>query len=115
MSPDRAHRTALVPIPIIVSLRHLRRADVFADVASGTFPRTFKPYNLIYKFNGCGKTTLSRLIKSIGEGGISENLADKAEFSFSLSDGTTPSHATPKNVASRYIAVFNEDVDRTLT
>lgn len=105
-----------MPTPTIESLRFLRNAGVFADVPTGALLHKFKPYNLVYGFNGSGKTTLSRLIESLGDAGLSENLADGAEFAFALSDGSTPSHSAPKNVASRYISVFNEDyVDRTLT
>lgn len=107
---------AIMVTPTIQSLRHMRNVGVFADVNPGAFPHTFKGYNLVYGFNGCGKTTLSRLLDSLGDGGISENLADGAEFSFLLSDGSTPSHENPANAASRCIAVFNEDyVERTLT
>jgi wobble nucleotide-excising tRNase len=43
-------------------------------------------------------------------------LAEGAEFSFLLSDGSIPSHGNPTNAASRFLAVFNEDyVERSLT
>ncbi len=105
-----------MPTPTIETLRHLKNVGVFADVPSGSFGHAFKPFNLIYGFNGCGKTTLSRLFESISDTGLNSNLPDTAEFSFSLSDGSNPSNTSLSNAASRYIAVFNEDyVERTLT
>jgi len=94
----------------------MRGVGVFADLGFGLFPHTFKPYNLIYGFNGCGKTTLSRLIESLGDAGLNPNLSDGAEFSFVLSDGATPSNANLANAASRFVAVFSEDyVENALT
>src|ERR1044072_8844983 len=105
-----------MPTPTIQSIRHMRNVGVFADIAAGSFPHTFKPYNLVYGFNGCGKTTLSRLVESLGDGGLNPNLSDGAEFSFLLSDRTTPSNSNLANAACRFAAVFSEDyIDDTLT
>lgn len=105
-----------MPTPTIGKIRHLKGVGVFADLGVGKCPHDFKRYNLIYGFNGCGKTTLSRMLESISELGVSEKLAEGAEFSFLMSDGSTPSYQAPANAASRYIDVFNEDyVERSLT
>ncbi|WP_439538635.1 AAA family ATPase [Sphingomonas sp.] len=102
--------------PTIDGIRHLRAAGIFSDIPVGQFPHKFNRYNLIYGFNGCGKTTLSRLLESISESGLSPNLAEEVEFSFSLSDGSSPSGAAPASSITRYLAVFNEDfVERSLT
>ena len=105
-----------MPTPSIQNLRHMKNVGIFADVAAGSPSHSFKPFNLVYGFNGCGKTTLSRLVDSIGDGGLNPNLSEGSEFSFALSDGTIPSNASPQNAASRFLAVFNEDyVENTLT
>lgn len=102
--------------PTVDKIRHLKGVGVFSDIGIGQFPHNFRQYNLVYGFNGCGKTTLSRLLDALGAGGPSANLAEGAEFSFTLSDGTTPSSGALASAVSRYIAVFNEDyVERTLT
>lgn len=102
--------------PLVTKVRHLKNVGVFSDVAVDQCPHEFKKFNIVYGFNGCGKTTLCRLIESISEAGLSSNLPDGAEFSFILSDGTKPSHSAPVNAASRYIAVFSEDfIERSLT
>jgi wobble nucleotide-excising tRNase len=105
-----------VATPTIAKLRHLKNAGIFRDVAIDQCPHEFKKFNIVYGFNGCGKTTLCRLIESISELGLSPNLADGAEFSFTLADGAVASNAAPVNVASRFIAVFSEDfIERSLT
>lgn len=102
--------------PTVRKIRHLRNAGVFSDLGVDQCPHQFKTFNIVYGFNGCGKTTLCRLLESISEVGLNDNLPDGVEFSFTLSDGTAPSSAALENAASRYIAVFSEDfVERTLT
>lgn len=105
-----------MPTPSIDKIRHLKNCGVFSDINVGNFPHNFKKYNLIYGFNGCGKTTLSRILSMLSENRLDENLPDDAEFSFSLSDGSAPAHTNLDNALNRYIAVFNEDyIDRSLT
>jgi wobble nucleotide-excising tRNase len=105
-----------MPTPTIDKIRHLKNCGVFSDVNVASFPHDFKRYNLIYGFNGCGKTTLSRILSMLSENRIAGNLPDGAEFSFSLSDGSTPAHGSLDSALNRYIAVFNEDyVDQSLT
>lgn len=105
-----------MPTPKIESIRHIKNAGVFSDVNVGTFPHRFRNFNLIYGFNGCGKTTLSRLFGMLSEDRLNENLPDNAEFSFVLSDGSSPSHDNLDCALNRNIAVFNEDyIERSLT
>ena len=105
-----------MPTPSVRAVRHMKSVGVLADVNSGHFGHEFLQFNLIYGFNGCGKTTLSRLFESISDAGMSPNLPDAAEFSFSLGDGTAPSNTTETNSISRHLMVFNEDyVERSLT
>lgn len=101
--------------PCLVKIRHLKDAGILEDVGVDSLPHEFRKFNVIYGFNGSGKTTLCRLIESISDSGLNENLPEEADFSFELSDGSTPSPSAPANAASRYIAVFSEDfVDRSL-
>ncbi len=105
-----------MPTPKIESIRHLKNAGVFSDIKVGDFTHRFRKFNLIYGFNGCGKTTLSRLLGMLSEDRINENLPDNAEFSFVLSNGSSPSHDNLDCALNRHIAVFNEDyIERSLT
>lgn len=105
-----------MPTPSIEKIRHLKNCGVFSDISVGSFPHDFKKYNLIYGYNGCGKTTLSRIFSMLTEDPLEENLPDNVEFSFSLSDGSTTAHSNLDSALNRYIAVFNEDyIDRSLT
>ncbi len=105
-----------MPTPKIESIRHLKNVGIFSDINRDMFPYVFRKFNLIYGFNGCGKTTLSRLFGMLSENRITENLPDNAEFSFALSDGKVPSHDNFDCALNRHIAVFNEDyIERSLT
>lgn len=102
--------------PKVEKIRHLKNVGVFSDINVDAFPHVFRKFNLIYGFNGCGKTTLSRLLGMLSENRITENLPDDAEFSFALSDGKSPSHDNFDCALNRHIAVFNEDyIERSLT
>lgn len=102
--------------PTLVKVRHLTSVGVLQDIGVDAFPHEFRKFNVIYGFNGSGKSTLCRLIESVSEAGLNANLPEKADFSFRMSDGTTPTNVAPANAASRHIAVFSEDfVARSLT
>jgi wobble nucleotide-excising tRNase len=105
-----------MPTPLIFGLRHFKNVGVFSDFKVGAFPHQFKKFNLIYGFNGCGKTTLSRLLGMLSEDRISNNIPDEAEYSFFLSDNSTPSHDDLESPVRRHVAVFNEDyIEQSLT
>src|SRR3990167_2069478 len=74
---------------------------VFSDFAwSGTAP-SFRQVNLIYGWNGCGKTTFTRLFDRIGSG-------DAGEVDFELEDATG-AHIRPGQALGLSIRVFNQD------
>lgn len=101
--------------PTISNLRHMKGVGIFADLPAASAIE-FRKFNLVYAFNGTGKTTLSRLLDALRDEEPSQNLPDGAEFSFTLDDESAVLSRAPANPASRFIEVFNEDyVDRSLT
>jgi wobble nucleotide-excising tRNase len=87
-------------------LRKLAVFDAYAPVAGeGHFYR----YNLVYGFNGCGKTTLSRIFASLEQGVLVRDLPEGGEFDIMLEDEATIGHGHNLDRLKGRIAVFNED------
>lgn len=58
----------------IKKIQKLENAGIFENIAGRTGSIEFKRYNLIYGFNGSGKTTFSRILASYETGELSSNL-----------------------------------------
>src|SRR5690606_30778898 len=72
----------------------------------------FGQFNLIYGWNGCGKTTLSSLFAHIEKG---TNLAE-GEIEFEIDDGRRCAGTTIANTSLPPVRVFNRPfVDATIT
>ncbi|MEX0885824.1 MAG: AAA family ATPase [Phycisphaeraceae bacterium] len=95
--------------PLIKSIDLLRRLPVFPEHKPGANAIRFRRFNLIYGFNGCGKTTLSRVFSVLGSGALHPEWADDCTFTISLSDGSriTPDSHAP--ALQKRILVFNPD------
>lgn len=90
---------------MIVGINHLRHFGIFRDF-DGTKIKRFGRYNLIYGWNGTGKSTLSNLFSSIELRAVLPRFGG-GQFSLSLEDG---SMITDKNVSgtSLNIQTFNQ-------
>lgn len=73
-------------------------------------PIDMKPLNIVYGRNYSGKTTLSRIVRSLHTGSISSRYGEP-EYSLLLADGATVTHDDPK-AHSLQVRVFNEDFVR---
>jgi len=88
---------------MILKLRRIKDLGIFRDYRWDADLPDFCRYNLIYGWNGCGKTTLSRMFASLSEG--------KAERYPLLEYEIEADGATFKNGAGYggHIRVFNKD------
>jgi wobble nucleotide-excising tRNase len=73
-------------------------------------PLQLKRLNIIFGRNYSGKTTLSRILRSLETGIISDKY-DSPEYTITLQDETTISH-TSVTTHSLVVRVFNEDFVR---
>lgn len=73
-------------------------------------PIELKPLNIVYGRNYSGKTTLSRIVRSLQTGTISSRYG-QPEYSLMLADGETVTQDNPKG-HSQEVRVFNEDFVR---
>jgi wobble nucleotide-excising tRNase len=78
--------SSLLCLPIVRRFNTLRGLGVFRNGAAAAAPE-FRRLNLIYGFNGCGKTTLSRVFASLEQGTNRPELPNEF-FEVQLSDGT---------------------------
>ena len=94
---------------IISKLRQLRNVGIFANHLHTAQTPDFRRYNLVYGFNGTGKTTLSRVFQSLGAEQLSIHLPEGGELTVELTDGTVIKADSLKNGVSSRIVVFNFD------
>ncbi|MBI1201940.1 MAG: AAA family ATPase [Rhodopseudomonas sp.] len=94
---------------LVKNFQSLHRAGVFAEYTHTADVPDFRRFNLIYGFNGCGKTTLSRILRSIEQGAKSALLPEDCEFSICCTEGPDFTDASCNGVKNPTIVVFNED------
>lgn len=94
---------------IIKNIRQLKGATVLAERKSSTPSVDFKRFNLIYGFNGCGKSTLSRIFASLQQGARHQRLPEDCTFEIEMDDGAK--YSCPKSLIGleKRICVFNHD------
>lgn len=81
-----------------------------AVVGADGRPMELKPLNIVYGRNYSGKTTLSRIVRSLQTGVISSRY-DAPNYSILLADGVTVTQDYPTNHSLK-VRVFNEDFVR---
>lgn len=98
----------------IAKIKKLSNFGALGNVPPPNTPE-FRRHNLIYGFNGTGKTTLSRIFASLEAGKIDPELPEGSRFEIELSDGAVlKSDGDLTSLAGR-ILVFNADFqDRNL-
>jgi wobble nucleotide-excising tRNase len=95
-------------LPTLRRITSLKDLGVFRNSTVGDAPE-FRRWNLIYGFNGCGKTTLSRVFASLERGSISPDLPSGGSFEIELTDGTKLSSGGSLASLMGRVMVFNED------
>jgi len=93
----------------ITSIQKIKGAVVFDDYSAAADLPAFEQHNLIYGFNGSGKTTISRIFSSLGSGRISDRLPPRASFSVALSNHTTITSTDSLDGLKGRVVVYNED------
>lgn len=87
---------------MITQITKIKNLGVFNDYSTNAALPAFKKYNLIYGWNGTGKTTLSELFTAFNDGALKEH--PSLEYQFKTEDQTY-SQTTPYD---KNIRVFNQ-------
>lgn len=100
----------------IKSIKALSGFHTFQNYTADEDIEDIRRFNLIYGFNGCGKTTISRIFRSIELAELHHKLPPGCRFTIELENRTTiDQDSLQDNPIHSDIAVFNEDyVDECL-
>ena len=90
---------------MIKRIKKLKNFGIFHDYSHKSPAPDFKRFNLIYGWNGSGKTTISRLLSNL-ETGESTFFPD-SEYQLEFESGTTAKQKIP--YTENKIMVFNQD------
>lgn len=94
--------------PTIKTIAPIKNLGVFKDRRTADSPQ-FLQYNLIYGFNGSGKTTFARILASLELGSLRPELPEGGTFEVHLSDGTSLKSSGELTALRGRVLVFNVD------
>lgn len=100
---------------ILAQIDRMKNGGIFRDHLATEDPVEFREYNLIYGFNGTGKSTFSRILDHLSVSGPNPNIPDGIEFRFTATNGDV--FHTPADPGQKIetLFVFSEDfVERSL-
>ena len=95
--------------PIIRRVSILKGLGVFHNYAAKTDVADFQKHNLIYGFNGSGKTILSRVFASLETGAVRPELPEGGQFEIELTDGAVIKSTGALDALKGRLLVFNVD------
>ena len=102
-------------VPNLQRIVSLRRVGLFDDYKHTPGTPDFQRYNLIYGFNGTGKTTLSRLFRGLDAGNPEKTIPADGQFTINLTDGRSIRIDRNSDALANRVLVFNSDfVDENL-
>lgn len=93
----------------IKRIRSVSSAGIFGAYSAAGEDTDFCKHTLVYGFNGSGKTTISRLFSTLGEGRCCDFLPEGTRFEIELEDGTIITEESNLERLKDKIAVFNSD------
>lgn len=96
-------------LPIIKRIASLKKLGVFRNFAAPADLPDFQRHNLIYGFNGSGKTILSRVFASLGEGAMRPELPERGTFEVELAGETVIKSTGALDALKGRVLVFNVD------
>ena len=94
---------------MINKIKSISNMGVLYDVSPPSPDCNLNKYNLFYGFNGCGKTTLSRIFSSLALGKLNHLLPKEGDFKIELENGKVISKKENLDGIQGQIAVFNTD------
>ncbi len=94
--------------PLFKALKRAQIPGVFSDYVPDDATPNFLRFNLIYGFNGTGKSTLSRIFRCLSSDKDAD-LPDGGSFQMELTDSSILSSSTDNASVSEKISVFNDD------
>lgn len=90
-------------------INSIRNLGPFQKCSSSAANPEFHKFNLLYGFNGTGKTTLSRILASLEVGLLRPELPLEGEFQVELSNGNTIKNDANLSALKGRLLVFNTD------
>lgn len=96
-------------VSIIRRISSLKGLGVFRNYAATSDVPDLQRHNLIYGFNGSGKTILSRVFASLEEGAVRPELPEGGQFEIELTDGTVIKSTGAMDALKGRLLVFNVD------
>jgi wobble nucleotide-excising tRNase len=101
--------TDISPLPTLRRIKSLRDIGIFQNYIVAPTTPNLQRYNLIYGFNGTGKTTLSRLLRQLDTGNNFNTLPHTARFEIELTDNTVVTRDNNLDVLTGRLLVFNDE------
>lgn len=93
----------------IKSINKIKNLHVFSDYSRQRDLPALRQLNLIYGFNGTGKTTLTYIFRSLSSGEICQKIDQNVEFEIELDSGSLITEKSALDHFKDKVMVFNED------